>query len=207
MIQRVMNNVAVPGAHYILLVLRKHLDSHRAFFANLAATHPCSCVPVNAITEGAACTALLARQHLENDAPLLIANSDQLVDIDVAEFVRDAQRRSLDASILVFRATHPKYSFARVEGDRVVETREKQPISDLATVGLYYFARGREFVAAADAMIAANDRFNGEFYICPSYNYLIARGGRVGVFEIAPTAMHGLGTPEELTAYLNPPAP
>ncbi len=113
--------------------------------------------------------------------------------------------RGLDGSILVFRDDDrdPKWSFAEVDaGGIVVRVAEKQPISDLATVGIYLFRRGRDFVAAAADMIANNDRVNGEFYTCPVYNYAIRAGARVGVWEIPQTAMHGLGTPDDLDAFI-----
>ncbi len=163
-------------------------------------------VPVEALTEGTACTVLLAREHFDSDQPLLIANSDQLVDVDLNLFVADCLKRGLDGSILVFRdeTRNPKWSFAQTDTiGRVVRVAEKVPISDLATVGIYLFRRGRDFVSAAADMIANNDRVNGEFYTCPVYNYMIRSGFNVGVYEIPQSAMHGIGTPQDLGAYLD----
>ncbi|MNE15375.1 hypothetical protein D3C80_1082820 [compost metagenome] len=157
------------------------------------------------LTEGTACTILLARQAFDAPAPLLVANSDQYVEFDVDAFVKDCHDRGLDGSILVFRDPHkdPKWSFARIGSDNLVlEVAEKKPISDLATVGVYLFARGDEFVSAAIDMIANNDRVNGEFYTCPVYNYMIRNGARIGVYEVPASAMHGLGTPADLATYL-----
>jgi dTDP-glucose pyrophosphorylase len=113
--------------------------------------------------------------------------------------------RGLDGSILVFRDLDrdPKWSFARVGANgHVLEVAEKKPISDLATVGIYLFTRGKDFVASAIDMIAQNERINNEFYTCPVYNYMIASGAKIGVYEVTVDAMHGLGTPEDLTEYL-----
>jgi dTDP-glucose pyrophosphorylase len=205
MIERVLENLAVPNAQFILIAQQEHLDAEPKLAANLSRRPNVRIVPMSFVTEGSACTVLMARPHIDNDAPLLIANCDQLVDMSVADFVRDCHDRGLDGSILCFRdpTRHPKWSFAKVADDGlVVETREKVAISDLATVGMYYFSRGSTFVAAATDMIVRNDRVNNEFYTCPVYNYAIGRGGRIGTFNISMEAMHGLGTPEDLKAYL-----
>ena len=120
-------------------------------------------------------------------------------------YVADCLDRGLDGSILVFRdpTKDPKWSFARVnEAGLVTEVAEKKPISDLATVGIYLFSRGRDFVSATADMMAANDRVNGEFYTCPVYNYMIRSGARIGVYEVPMAAMAGLGTPEDLSGFL-----
>jgi dTDP-glucose pyrophosphorylase len=148
---------------------------------------------------------LTARAHIDPDAPLLIANCDQIVDFDCAAYIGDAVERNLDGSILCFkdRDRNPKWSFARVNGEGLVdEVKEKVAISDLATIGLYYFRRAGDFIDAATDMIARNDRSNNEFYVCPVYNYMIRRGARIGVYNVEPEDMHGIGTPSDLDAYL-----
>ena len=205
MIERVLDNLAIPGARYILMGRREHFEAEPELAAQLEARPDVVLCPVDLETEGTACTVLLARGLIDGDEPLLIANCDQIVDFDCASYIDDAVRRGLDGSILVFRDRDrdPKWSFARLGEDGLVrEVREKVAISDLATVGIYHFRTGRIFIDAAVDMIARNDRTNGEFYTCPVYNYAIATGARIGVFEIAADAMHGLGTPEDLERYL-----
>ncbi|MBO6505395.1 MAG: glycosyltransferase family 2 protein [Kordiimonadaceae bacterium] len=204
MLERVIDNLSVPDNHIHLLLRKDHLQSELESCQQLEDLG-CNIVEIADLTEGTACTALLARKSIDNDQPLLIANSDQLVDFDCAEFVEDCRRRNLDGSILVFRDSEkdPKWSFAKVDNNGyVVEVAEKNPISDLATVGIYLFMRGADFVAGAIDMIAANDRVNNEFYTCPVYNYLIQDGLRIGIFEVPRSAMHGLGTPGDLDSYL-----
>lgn len=205
MIARVMDNLRVPGAR-TLLIARRDLVDREPTFSGLTREARADVLPIDILTEGAACTVLLARAWLDPDAPLLLANCDQLVDFDCADFVADCHARGLDGSILCFRdaARDPKWSFVRTGADGlVVEVKEKAPISDLATVGLYYFRRASDFIDAAIDMIARNDRVNGEFYVCPVYNYAIAAGRRIGVYEVAADAMHGLGTPADLQTYLD----
>ena len=157
------------------------------------------------LTEGTACTVLSVRKSIDNENPLLIANSDQLVDFKIKDFINDSKSRNLDGSILVFKDAekNPKWSFAKINSDNlVIEVAEKRAISDLATVGIYYFSKGSDFVKAALDMIVANDRVNGEFYTCPVYNYMIKMGAKIGVYEINQDDMHGLGTPEDLRNYI-----
>lgn len=203
-LRHVIDNVTPPGAHATLLLRKAHVEASPEIVREFSRSGV-TIQPVEKLTEGTACTVLLARRLFDNDRPMMVANSDQMVDFDVSDFIRDCLSRGLDGSILVFRdpALDPKWSFARVDVDgHVVEVAEKKPISDLATVGIYLFARGRDFVSAAADMIAVNDRVNGEFYTCPIYNYMIASGARIGVYEVPMDAMHGLGTPEDLSAYL-----
>lgn len=205
MIQRVLNNMPNAGAVQSTVILRKEHIAALPLAAEKLVARGVRVVPIDSLTEGTACTVLLAREHYDGDQPLLIANSDQLVEVNLDDFVQDCFDRGLDGSILVFRDDDrdPKWSFAEVDaGGIVVRVAEKQPISDWATAGIYLFRRGRDFVAAAADMIANNDRVNGEFYTCPVYNYMIRSGLKIGVYEIPQSAMHGIGTPEDLDAYL-----
>lgn len=205
MIQRVMQNLAVDNASYILIARDEHLSLERDLVDQLEADGNVNIVPINFVTEGAACTVMLASKRWSNSAPLLIANCDQIIDFDVSDFVKDANARNLDGSILVFRDTErdPKWSFAKLSDEGLVsEVREKQAISDLATVGIYYFSKAELFQECAIEMISRGDRVNNEFYVCPVYNYAIERGAKIGVYEISRKQMHGIGTPEDLSAFL-----
>jgi NDP-sugar pyrophosphorylase family protein len=202
MIGRVLENVGVPGARKTLLVRARDAAQATSLFGR---EDDVAIQAVDTLTEGTACTVLLARHLIDNDAPLIIANSDQLLDFSCQDYLDDALRRGLDGSILVFRdaALDPKWSFARVDEQGLVrEVAEKAPISDLATAGIYMFTRGSDFVKAAIDMIARNERVNNEFYTCPVYNHLIRQGARIGVYEVSPAAMRGLGIPEDLESYI-----
>jgi len=136
---------------------------------------------------------------------LIFANSDQIVDFEIKNFIDDAVNKDLDASILTFidEEKNPKWSFAKIDENSLVEkVAEKQVISQYATVGIYLYRKGSIFVDGAIDMIINNDRFNNEFYVCPVYNYIIKNGNKVGIFNIENSAMHGLGTPEDLQKYL-----
>lgn len=119
------------------------------------------------------------------------------------EFPADCDRRRQDGSVLCFEDEAPKWSFARIDGKGLItRIREKEVISTHATVGMYYLARRRDFVAAAIDMIAQNERVNNEFYVAPAYNHAIANGGRFGIFSFDKRRMHGTGTPADLDAYI-----
>jgi hypothetical protein len=99
---------------------------------------------------------------------------------------------------------NPKWSFAKTnEKGEVIEVKEKVVISNKATVGIYYFSKGSDFVDAAIDMIVHNERVNNEFYTCPVYNWAINNYLRIGIYDIPASAMHGLGTPEDLELFLS----
>lgn len=204
MVEHVIENVSPAGASITMLLRAAHMEAQPGIVRNFE-TAGVRILPVDHLTEGTACTVLLARKAFDNDQPMMVVNSDQIVDFDVANYVKDCLDRGLDGSILVFRdpTMDPKWSFAKIdERELVTEVAEKNPISDLATVGIYLFRRGRDFVSAAVDMLASNERVNGEFYTCPVYNYMIASGARIGVYEVAMEAMSGLGTPGDLSKFL-----
>jgi NDP-sugar pyrophosphorylase family protein len=206
MIETVMANLALDGARYILLARREHVEAERETVDRLRALGNVEIVAIDGLTEGTVCTVLHARDLIDNSTPLLIANCDQVVDFSCADFVADCQTRGLDGSILCFQDRHrdPKWSFAKTGPDGLVtQVAEKIAISDMATVGLYLFREGADFVAGAVDMIARNERVNNEFYTCPVYNHLIRKGGRIGIHHVRFADMHGLGVPDDLMAYLN----
>ncbi len=205
MIAHVIDNVRIDHCNLILISRRHDVEAYPEMFSKLQSHYGCQFILLDNPTEGAACTVLHALDLINNDISLLLANSDQVVDYSVKHFIEDAWTRGLDGSILAFHEAqrHPKWSYAMVGGNGLVtETREKVAISTHATVGIYWFAKGKYFVDAANAMIAQNDRCNNEYYVCPTYNYLIRQGMKIGIYEIAKEQMHGLGTPEDLRTYL-----
>ena len=205
MIIRVLDNLAFPDARYILIARKDHMESEIELVRQIEREYDAMFIPIDKLTEGTACTVLYSRKQINNDEQLIIANSDQIVDLDIREFVADCVRRSLDGSILTFEDPDrdPKWSFAKLGPDNMVmEVQEKKPISNFATVGIYLFSHGRDFVDAAIDMIIKQDRVNNEYYTCPTYNYMIRDGKRVGIFNIPINSMHGIGTPDDLSMYI-----
>ncbi|MGJ0344501.1 glycosyltransferase family 2 protein [Aliarcobacter cryaerophilus] len=205
MIVRVLENLAYPDARYILIARREHMEKEKELVRQIEKEFNAIFIPIDKLTEGTACTVLYARKYINNDEPLLIANSDQIVDMNIADFIDDCKDRNLDGSILTFIDEHkdPKWSFAKLDANNLVtEVKEKVVISEYATVGIYLYSKGKEFVDASIDMIIENDRVNNEFYTCPTYNYAIKEGSKIGIYNIEFEQMHGIGTPEDLNLYL-----
>lgn len=153
-------------------------------------------------TAGAACTALLAIEHIDSDEELVIANSDQVIDFDLQTTIESFRRRGLDAGTVVFDSVHPRWSFVKTDDDGlVIEASEKRPISRNATAGIYYFREGRLFVDAAKKMLIKQASVNGGFFVCPSFNELILAQMRVGVERIERAQYTSLATPQAVEEY------
>jgi NDP-sugar pyrophosphorylase family protein len=205
MIQRVIENLRPNCKHrFIFLALQEHLTEYQlAEKLKKWAGSQTICVPIQTVTEGAACTVLLARENFKPNHDMMIANSDQLVDIDINDYINFSRDSQADGTIMTFEATDPKWSFAKLNSrGEVTEVAEKKPISNLATVGIYYYRRGTDFVTKAEEMIRANIRVNNEFYVCPVYNQMIAAKQRIFTWSLDQAKMHGIGTPEDLALYL-----
>jgi len=200
MIQVVVDNLNMD-ANYIYVVQKAHREKYNLDTLLNLITPGCKIVETNGLTEGAACTALLAKEFINNDAPLFFANSDQFVEWDSNEFMYKMNETKADGGIVTFKAIHPKWSFAKInELGLVTEVAEKNPISDNATVGYYFWKQGSDFVKYAEEMIAKDIRVNNEFYVCPVFNQAIEDNKEIRTFNI--NKMWGLGTPEDLNYYL-----
>lgn len=205
MICHVLDNLKMDNSMFILLVRKEHYENEPETIQRIRENYNVEFVLIDKLTEGAACTVLHAHRLINNNNPLLIANSDQIVDMNIADYINDSKARKLDGSVLCFidPELNPKWSFAKLdEAGYITEIKEKQPISNEATVGIYYFEKGSSFVENAIDMFIRNERVNNEFYVAPVYNYAIARGEKYGIYNIDYSAMHGTGTPEDLDKYI-----
>jgi HAD superfamily hydrolase (TIGR01509 family) len=201
MIQTVIENLNLD-ANFIFVVQKSHREKYNLDnFLSLIAPS-CTIIETDGITEGAACTALLAKDFINNDNPLFFANSDQFVVWNSNDFMYRMQEIKADGGIVTFNATHPKWSFVKADDNNLIsEVAEKNPISNTATVGFYYWHYGSDFVKYAEEMIDKNIRVNNEFYVCPVFNQAINDGKKIYSFNVA--KMWGLGTPEDLRDFLN----
>lgn len=203
MIEVVIRNLKPKTDHkFIFICQKEHYEKYDLYnILKNATDNKFEVVQINGITEGAACTVLCATKYINNDDELIIANSDQFVEFDIDNFIASAKNK--DGLIIVFRASHPKWSYAKTDSSgKVIETAEKKIISDKATVGIYYFKKGKDFVESAQSMIHKNIRHNNEFYVCPVYNEIILNKKEVFTYDIDAEKMHGLGTPEDLQSFL-----
>lgn len=199
MISWVVENLSIPNAKFVFVIRADYPESCRSYLETIAPG--CSIIVVNTVTEGAACTVLLAKEHINTDTPLLIANSDQFIEFDAIEFVQSFLTSDEDGKISTFDGDrNPKWSYASVKDGYVTEVREKDPISDHATTGIYMWKRGSDFVRFAEQMIGKNIRVNNEFYTVPVYNEAIQAGLKITISKC--TRMWGLGVPEDLEYFL-----
>lgn len=205
MIELVVDNLKPQGDHrFIFVCLKEHYDKYDLYHVMQNATSDqFEVVTLLGPTQGAACTVLTAVKYIDNDRELLIANADQIIDININDFLTKAREGEKDGLIMTFKSSHPKWSYVRTDADgKVLEVAEKKVISDKATVGLYYYRRGSDFVRAAQSMIHKDIRYNNEFFVCPAYNELILEDKKIYTYDIPVESMHGLGTPEDLNLFL-----
>jgi NDP-sugar pyrophosphorylase family protein len=202
MIQNIVENLNFD-AEYIFLVRKEHLKKYLGlnFLLKQISKNNFKIVVVDSLTEGAACTALLAKEYINNDDDLLIANSDQIIEYSKENFNYLKNFTTVDGIVFCFNAMHPKWSFVKINNfGFVTEVAEKNPISDVATCGIYWYRKGKDFVKCAEQMIKKNIRVNNEFYIAPVYNEFIKSKKTLIPFYVH--KMWGIGTPEDLNEYL-----
>jgi len=200
MIQAVIENINID-ATYIYVVREEHYKEYNLKYLLEMITPNCEIVIIDKLTDGAACTTLLAKEYIDNDSELLIANSDQWIVWDSSDFMYSMQSSRIDGGVLTFQSTHPKWSYVKTdENGCIIEIVEKKVISDIATVGIYYWKRGNEYVKYAEQMIEKDIRVNGEFYVAPVYSEAIADNKKIKTYTV--DKMYGLGTPEDLEIFL-----
>ena len=207
MIELVIRNLTPLLPHHFIFICQEDHVANYGLKQKLSLWAPgCEVISIDKVTQGAACTVLLAREQINSDFPLMIANCDQYIDADINEYLKKIQNTELDGLVMSMTASDPKWSFVDYDQNGLV-TRvvEKEVISDEATVGIYNFAAGQDFVNAAEAMISQEERVNGEFYVAPVYNSLIKAGHKIGLFNIGNDVegMYGLGTPADLDRFLS----
>lgn len=205
MIRVVIENIRPSTPHRFIFICQAEAVQKFDLRERLATWAPGSAlVEIDGITDGAACTVLSAKHEIDREAPLMIANSDQYVDINIDDYLAEINDRALDGLIMTMDADDPKWSFAALDEDNfVTRVVEKQPISRHATVGIYNFSRGADFIDGAQAMIDADLRVNGEFYVAPVYDQLILGGAKIGIFNVGSegNGMYGLGIPSDLELF------
>jgi dTDP-glucose pyrophosphorylase len=200
MIERVIDNIGIKG-QYIFIIQEEHDNIYNISQVLKSIVKDCIIVYANGLTQGAACSVLLAKEYINNDNPLMIANSDQILEWDVEDLLLSCFDKGTDGAISVFESNHPKFSYAKVnETGFITEVAEKKVISNTATTGVYMFKRGADFVKAAEQMISKNIRVNNEFYVAPVYNEAILNGLNVRVVPVR--KMWSIGDPESLHYYL-----
>ena len=199
MIQWVVDSIQIK-ANYIFIIQSSQQKKYNLKSLLKALKPNCTIIDLDKITKGAACTTLLAKKYINNSKPLLIANSDQYIEWNSAKMMYNFVSKNFDGGILVFKSIHPKWSYAKTnENELVEEVAEKKVISNKATVGIYYWKRGSDYVKYANEMIKKKITVNNEYYVCPVYNQAIKDKKKIIATNV--TKMWGLGTPEDLKYF------
>ena len=200
MIQWVIESLNLK-ANYIFIIQKEHQEKYNIKSVLKILQPNCKIIELDHLTEGAACTTLLAKEFINNDDPLIIANSDQYINWNSSKAFYDFNSKNLDGAILTFEAIHPKWSYAKCNNEGfVTEVAEKKVISKNATVGVYYWKHGSDYVKSAEEMIKKNIRVNNEFYVCPVYNEFLQKNKKIKIHKV--DKMWGLGTPEDLNSFI-----
>ena len=203
MIELVINNFACikREKQFIFIVnnndcKKYHLDN----VLNLLTEHKCKLIRIENETKGAACSAMMAVEYIDNDTPLIIANADQLLDENLDDIVSSFE--TVDGGVISFDSVHPRWSYVKLdENEYIVETAEKRPLSKHAVAGFYYFNSGRDFIASAMNMIKKDASVNGLYYIAPTLNEMVLQNKKLIVKKIDNKKYHTFYTPQKIQEY------
>lgn len=206
MIELVIDNLKPKCDHrFIFICQAEHLINYPLQSLLETKAPGCKIIEVSRVTEGAACTVLLAKEYINNFDQLMIANCDQYIDVDINKYL-NRLTPGTDGLIMTMKENGKKWSYIELNSqDEITRVVEKEVVSDEATVGIYNYQHGADFISAAEEMISKNLRVNNEFYVAPAYNEMIQAKKIIGYFNIGilGAGMHGLGTPEDLLVFLN----
>jgi dTDP-glucose pyrophosphorylase len=200
MIQSVIENLNIDGKHIFIIQKQYSIDRNLKTFLNTISPN-CVIIEVDGLTEGPACTALLAEEYID-DNPLIIVNCDQMIhDFDINKLLEFCKVNETDGVLGAFISTSNKNSYMQLDvNGEVMDIKEKIVISNTATNGLHFWQNGKNFVYSVKEMIKSGEKYNNEFYIAPSYNYLIKSGKKILPYFY--NLHFPIGTPEDLKSYL-----
>ena len=202
MLETVIENYAdINPKNYIFIFNDKdcsefHIDSSAKILSPLSIV-----IRLRNQTKGALCTCLMAVDYINNDVPLIIANSDQIIDVDYKAVLEHFEEEDDDAGVITFPSIHPRWSYARKQRGEVVEVAEKRPLSRDAIAGFYYYRKGSDFVEGAKKALIKDNCLDGKFYISASINEMILKGKKIGFFDIGKEKYHSFYSPEKIKEY------
>ena len=200
MIEAVINNLNIDGK-YIFIIQRSHSIEYGLDILLKRVKPECEIIMIDEVTEGPACTALLAKEFINNDTQLVITNCDQIInDFDINKLIEFSNINKADGVLGAFISNSNKNSYMKLDTNgKAIEIKEKIVISNIATNGLHYWKHGKDFISSAERMIEKDDRYNNEFYIAPTYNYMINNGKTILPYFY--NLHFPIGTPEDLIKF------
>lgn len=198
----IANYNCIQQKHFVFMLNQKdckefHIDQS----AKIITEQDSSIILLKNQTGGALCTCLLACEEIDSEEPLIIANCDQVIDVNYDYVINVFKENNLDAGVITFPNIHPRWSYVRMENDRVIEVAEKRPLSKHAIAGFYYFKRGSDFVEAAKRAILKENSLEGKYYISASLNEMILMDKKIGCYEIGKEQYHSFYSPEKIREY------
>jgi len=200
MITRALESLDIDGQYHFILRNDEFLKITKDVISKTV-KNP-NFVIVDQTTEGPACSVLLFKEFVNNDDELVTANCDQIMEWSSKLFFHNV--RLYDGAVVTYYSDTDKNSYVKLDRQgRAIQFAEKEVISNISLNGIHYWKKGSDFVESAESMMAANDRApNGEFYIAPTYNYMIRAGKEIGIFHIPIEQHHAVGVPIDLERFL-----
>lgn len=200
MIVRAIESLDIDGQYYFIIRQNEYTPIIKDIISKVV-DNPFF-VEITETTEGPACSVLLLKNLINNESELITANCDQIMEWNSKLFFHNV--RLYDGAVVTYYSDTDKNSYVKLDRKgRAVQFAEKEVISNISLNGIHYWNQGKFFVESAEAMIEANDRApNGEFYIAPSYNYMIQSGKTVGIYHIPNEQHHAVGVPVDLEKFL-----
>ena len=204
MIERCVKSLNLKGQYIFMIRKYDNPDHYEALKSTLQTmVKDPIIVEVDRLTEGAACTCLLAKQFINNEEPLISANCDQIMNWNSNDFFRFISNKNADGCVVTYDCASPKNSYIELdENGHGLRLTEKDPISRFSLTGIHYWKRGSLFVKSAEQMIEKNIRVNNEFYVAPTYNQMIQEDKIIVNYHIENSQFYPVGTPEDLQSYI-----
>lgn len=205
--QRAIRSVAIDGVDmkYSLIVRQEHIDNQHIDVLIKELLPEARVFSVLKTTRGAVETCLVAEEAIDDEDAVVVMDCDlEFRSTRYNELVSDALSVSADqadgGALVSFESNNPRYSYAQIDADgRVLRTAEKEPISNHALCGAYFFGSGKDFKRIAHQLLEDGTRGKAEFYVSLLYNYLLAEGRTVRLASME--EYYSYGTPEELLTY------
>lgn len=204
MIEHVLDGLNVKNANYTLIIQEDFRNNYKENLDYIKEKYNVSFICVNKLTQGASCTALMARKIIDNNVPVIFADCDNIFNNKVINtFIDDTLSKNIDGALLTFNTNESCFSFAKVNNNGLlIETKEKEVISNHAITGIYMFNKGSYFVDCAVEMLIYGDKIKNEYYMSNVYNYAVKQFLKIGIFDIKQEDWDCVGTPQQLDVFL-----
>lgn len=203
MIEMVIDSIKLSKSDTSFIFVIKEEDAIKFHLDNtLRLLSPkCEILLLKKETKGGLCSVLMAIDKISKNDELIILNGDQVIMEDYNLLQNYWLKENADAGLLTFKSVHPRWSYARVEEGKVVQTAEKNPISNSAIAGYYYFKNAGVFFDCAFQSIFNDVQLEGKYYISPVLNEYVLRNKKVLSISIKNENYHSFYSPQMIQEY------